>query len=142
MELRHYVAGFALSDRGTVLLIQKLKPEWQRGKLNGVGGSIEPGETPAEAMVREFSEETGLVTEPSYWAHFATVTTPVSKVWFFAADLDIEHAKTTTAETVFEVPLDTDWDRMTPNLRWLLPLATRARDLAAPVEVHNVTEEG
>jgi 8-oxo-dGTP pyrophosphatase MutT (NUDIX family) len=30
-----------------VLLIEKQKPAWQRGKLNGVGGKIEPGENPS-----------------------------------------------------------------------------------------------
>ncbi len=56
-----YVLGFAFSsDRKHVLLIEKQKPERQRGCLNGVGGKIEKGEKPFEAMARECEEETGL----------------------------------------------------------------------------------
>ena len=33
-----YVAGFMFSeDRRLVALIRKSKPEWQKGKLNGIG---------------------------------------------------------------------------------------------------------
>lgn len=42
------------------LFIRKVKPEWQKGKLNLVGGSIEVGETPQQAAVRELKEETNL----------------------------------------------------------------------------------
>ncbi len=56
-----YVAGFLFSeDKKHVLLIQKNKPEWQKGLYNAVGGKIEPEETPLDAMHREFYEETGL----------------------------------------------------------------------------------
>ena len=55
-----YVAGFLFSpDRSRVLLIRKNRPAWQAGKLNGLGGKIEPGETPPQAMRREFREEQG-----------------------------------------------------------------------------------
>ena len=35
-----------------VLLIEKQDPAWQKGFLNAVGGKIEPGEQPLEAMTR------------------------------------------------------------------------------------------
>lgn len=40
-----------------VILMEKMRPEWQKGKLNGVGGKIENGEDPQEAMAREWEEE-------------------------------------------------------------------------------------
>lgn len=43
-----------------VLLIRKNRPQWQAGKMNGVGGKVEPGETPQGAAPRELFEETGL----------------------------------------------------------------------------------
>ena len=43
-----------------VLLILKDKPAWQKGRLNLLGGKIEPGETPAEAAFRELKEESGI----------------------------------------------------------------------------------
>ena len=61
-----YVAGFTFSENDTdVLLIEKQNPAWQRGFLNAVGGKIEPGEQPLEAMTREFKEETGVRTKSS-----------------------------------------------------------------------------
>ena len=62
-----YVCGFLFTDPDAaqshllqVLLIRKLRPAWQKGYLNGIGGKIEPGETPLEAMNREFEEEAGI----------------------------------------------------------------------------------
>jgi 8-oxo-dGTP pyrophosphatase MutT (NUDIX family) len=54
-----YVVGFLFSqDESKVLLVWKNRPAWQNGKLNGIGGKIEAGETPLQAMEREFKEET------------------------------------------------------------------------------------
>jgi 8-oxo-dGTP pyrophosphatase MutT (NUDIX family) len=47
-----------------VLLVRKNRPEWQKGRLNLVGGKIEPGETPEEAAVRELYEEAGFKSFP------------------------------------------------------------------------------
>ncbi len=48
-----------------VLLINFTKEGMSKGKWNGVGGKIEPGESPEEAAIREIKEETGLtVTNP------------------------------------------------------------------------------
>lgn len=59
--MKRYVLGFMFSEDGTqVALIKKTKPEWQAGKLNGIGGKIEEKEAMHEAMIREFEEETGL----------------------------------------------------------------------------------
>lgn len=60
METASYSLGFAFDDLGRVALIEKLKPAWQAGRLNGIGGKIEPGESGLEAMSREFLEETGI----------------------------------------------------------------------------------
>lgn len=46
-----------------VLLVLKDRPEWQKGKLNILGGKIEPGETPTQAAVRELKEESGLIAD-------------------------------------------------------------------------------
>lgn len=68
-----YVVGYAFrSDYGAVALIEKRKPAWQAGKLNGIGGKIEPGESPEAAMSREFLEEAGLLVHPQCWLHFRT----------------------------------------------------------------------
>jgi 8-oxo-dGTP diphosphatase len=52
------VVGFLFSkDFKKIVLIEKKRPEWQKGFLNGVGGKIESNETPYQAMCREFTEE-------------------------------------------------------------------------------------
>lgn len=67
----HYTVGFAFNFQLThLLLIQKLRPVWQAGKYNGIGGKIESGESPVGCMVREFREECGLITQPEQWYPF------------------------------------------------------------------------
>ena len=51
------------------------KPDWQSGLVNGLGGSIESGETIHEAMVREFREECGVDTHQKQWRHCLTFGT-------------------------------------------------------------------
>lgn len=54
----NYVVGFLFeADLQRVLLRLKARPAWQRGKLNGIGGKVEEGETPLYAMRREGREE-------------------------------------------------------------------------------------
>lgn len=66
--MANYVLGFAFDLDGTsVALIHKSHPEWQAGRWNGIGGSVEVGEQPLAAMVREFEEETGIQTDPVQW---------------------------------------------------------------------------
>jgi hypothetical protein len=48
-----YVVGLAFDDEGRVALIEKNRPAWQRGLLNGIGGKIEGDEMPVETMIRE-----------------------------------------------------------------------------------------
>src|SRR6267378_2240649 len=105
----NYVCGFMMSyDLMQFLLIRKTHPEWQKGKLNGIGGKLEKKqqltstkegdtdvwlyETPFEAMIREFYEETGIKTTRNRWRCFHIEefdTGPdgneKTKVYFFAA---------------------------------------------------------
>jgi len=53
------VLGFLMNE-DKVVLIRKRKGTWQEGRLNGIGGTVEEGETFHEAMVREFEEEAGI----------------------------------------------------------------------------------
>ncbi len=68
--MKRMVLGFAFNPfANKVLLIHKNRPDWQRGKLNGVGGHIEGSETSRDAMVREFREETGEIVPDFMWTH-------------------------------------------------------------------------
>lgn len=46
----------------SVLLVRKNRTAF-KGMLNGVGGAVEPGETPYDGALREIQEETGLAPE-------------------------------------------------------------------------------
>ena len=84
-----YVIGFMFTnDWKDVLLIRKNRPAWQAGKLNGVGGHIEPGEEPIQAMVREFKEETGLTTTNKDWTQMLIVTNQDYQIYVFRTYID------------------------------------------------------
>jgi 8-oxo-dGTP pyrophosphatase MutT (NUDIX family) len=78
-----YVVGFAKDKENFVLMVVKKKPTWQEGLLNGIGGKVEEGETPLEAMHREWTEETGLSTQN--WKQFANLGRTDWVVHFFYA---------------------------------------------------------
>ena len=125
-----YVCSFLFSpDRGRVLLIRKNRPAWQAGKLNGVGGKIEPGEAPHTAARREFREETGLDLAESAFEHVLTLggaddfgSGQPWEGYFFRAFGSVEAARALTDERL-EVhptrPLPAD---TIPNLGWIIPL--------------------
>jgi 8-oxo-dGTP diphosphatase len=54
------VGAVVQDDAGRLLLVRRGR-EPNRGSWSLPGGRVEPGETPAEAVVREVREETGLV---------------------------------------------------------------------------------
>ena len=126
--MQTYACGFLFSaDRSRVLLIRKNRPAWQAGKLNGIGGKIERGETPADAMRREFREEAAL--DIATWQEVLTLSgaddAGSGVAWrghFFRAFGDIDSARGLTDEkieihAVAALPRDT-----IPNLHWMIPL--------------------
>jgi 8-oxo-dGTP diphosphatase len=125
--MKEYVAGFLFNKtREDVVLVHKLRPPWQAGKYNGVGGKIEAGETPHEAMQREFFEETG--HQRNDWESFCSLTGDDFKVYFYwAVDEDISlHGKvfTKTDEPInIKSLLDITLNNALPNLQWLIPMA-------------------
>ncbi len=130
MATQKYVAGFLFRrDRAEVTLVRKEKPEWQKGKLNGIGGKVEPGETEYAAMVREFREETG--AEILDWSPVAVLKVGEAEVHFFRSSSgdgvrmfnqnDVGEAVTTYR--VDSLLAGTSAGLLIPNLRWLLPMA-------------------
>lgn len=73
-EMKKFVIGFAFTDKyEKVMLIRKNRPEYFKGLWNGVGGHIEEGEMPVEAMSREFTEETGICNVRTEWRYFLKI---------------------------------------------------------------------
>jgi 8-oxo-dGTP diphosphatase len=123
-----YVAGFVFSDNGhNVVLIRKNKPDWQRGKRNGVGGKIEPGETPSQAMEREYNEEAGVLVDKMNWTLFCSIKflSNGDTVHFFKLfSTDVFRASRAQTDESLELEWTDDLrDDVLPNLKWLIPLA-------------------
>lgn len=122
-----YVLGFLFENNGSsVVLIQKNRPEWQAGLLNGVGGKIAAGETEIQAMVREFHEEAGVNTSSLKWHKFATMKGDAFSVACFACwdSPAFTHAYPRTDETICHVSVVNLKHRAcVSNLHWLIAMA-------------------
>lgn len=111
-----------------VLLIEKKKPAWQAGRFNLPGGSIEPGETPHEAAVRELHEETGLACEVSEVTLMGTIEGPGFVVYCMHCEYDgrghEDEIESKTDERVFWMTLHelTRDPRVIGNLLFIVPL--------------------
>lgn len=123
-----YVVGFLFNTRrDAVVLIEKNKPDWQKGLINGVGGKVESDEQPFEAMRREFREEAGLDIED--WIHFATLQGPEFEVTCYKAFTGfIRNAVSQTDEELRFEPVrhcgDPDLKgKYVSNLPWLVQMA-------------------
>jgi 8-oxo-dGTP diphosphatase len=137
---KQYVLGFLFDpEKSTVLLIEKKRPAWQSGRLNGIGGKINPGEVPLAAMIREFEEETAVML--TRWTRFAEMSGDGFRIYCYKAfSYSIGATKTATDEEVFCIRLDNFLNcPIMPNLAWLIPLAldgdTRADVITAPSTV-------
>ncbi len=128
-----YVCGFMFNDEGEmVVLIEKKKgPEILIGRLNGVGGKIEEGEYIEKAMVREFYEETGVLTKDSDWVNFLDLNIDINeeaydRVYFFRSFNNeyFNEAKTRESEEIVKKPTHLIGDRrVVENLKWIIPMA-------------------
>jgi len=135
--MQHYVVGFLFNwKQDRVVLIRKTKPDWQAGKLNGVGGKIELGETPYEAMAREFQEETGVAIDPSFWIYVAVMANGTrikqGDVYLHVFAAKFANVLQRVRQTTEEIPsVFTTWEAVNHpdvlhNLRWLIPLCSNA----------------
>lgn len=120
-----FVLGFLFSEDGTrIAVINKNRPAWQAGAINGLGGKIEAGEKPLDAMNREFREEAGVFV--GLWDRFAELYGTDFEVVVFRAfsDACLHRVSTVGDERVEVMPIrDALATRHISNLSWLLPLA-------------------
>lgn len=127
--MESYCLGFLFSeDKRRIVLMRKLKPEFQKGRLNGVGGKVGPKETPTQAMVREFNEETGLETIERDWTLFARFFAPEKyEVYCFHTWGKVDGCSTMEEEPILILKvgdvLAGVCDPSMGNLKWLIQMA-------------------
>lgn len=67
------IAYIRYGDR--TLMLKRSKQDDQAGKWNGLGGKVEFGESPQEAMIREVKEESGLLVKKYRMGGVVTIKT-------------------------------------------------------------------
>ena len=95
----HYSMGFPISlDGSRVVLLEKQRPIFLKGKWIGMGGHVEPGESYHEAIVRESCEEANLIVPQ--WTYLGKTERDTAYIAMFAAFVDIDQAQTMTDERI------------------------------------------
>ena len=142
MKRQEGAVGFYFTpDLERVALIEKLKPNWQKGLLNGIGGKLEPGESPAQAMKREFMEEAGLLIND--FKQFAALRSNIYTVHFFACTgTNVKNVKTLTEEKVdvYSVKL-LDPKHCVYHLPWMIAMAQEFLRNGGKTEPYDIYEK-
>lgn len=125
--MKQYTIGALFTpDFENVLLIKKTKPEWQKGKLNFPGGSIEENETAHECIAREFKEETDLDIPIPNWNHIGQILAENYSVQYLTSIYYPElngQVKDVTDEKLQWVKVNDLPNNIISNLHWLIPFA-------------------
>ncbi len=142
-NVTRYCLGFALlKDSTWVVLIRKVRPDWQSGLLNGLGGHLEEGETPVQAMRREFREEAGPDIPEEEWDLYAVLRGPGFEVSVFRTHLETQEGiQTMTDEEVEIVPLSQIFNTygqhaVVANIPWLIRMGWDPAANEGPFEIN------
>jgi 8-oxo-dGTP diphosphatase len=120
-----YTLGFIFDKHlKRVLLVHKTRPDWQKGKLNGIGGKYEGGETAEECIARETLEEADLKIPKKKWVYVGTIHQSIGNVGILTAVYEgsMRDAVTNTDEKVEWYPVDKLPRNVLTNIHWLVPL--------------------
>ena len=123
--MKRYTLGFLFSpDLKKVLLIHKKHPEWQVGKVNGIGGKFEGNETSEACIVREMQEEAGLITRKNDWITVGSLNSSFFETIVLTTIYNdpLTDVQMLTDEEVEWVNCDQLPANIMANLAWLIPL--------------------
>lgn len=85
----HYVLGFIFDKNYEHVVIQtKNHPHFLAGMKNGLGGKIDPEETPVEAISREVMEEGGVMIPTTEWQDVGRIADSHFDILVFSVVLD------------------------------------------------------
>lgn len=84
-EVKNEAAAVVVVNKlGQVLILKRASHSaTYPNHWNFPGGSLDEGETPSEAAIRELREETGLIVSKPYLNHFETRTLPKITIYYF-----------------------------------------------------------
>lgn len=133
-----YVLGFIFdSSCKKVLLIAKNRPEWQKGKINGIGGKIERNETVKSAMSREALEETGLVIQKKEWKEIGVQKGKDWQVYILTTmyKYNMADAKSMTDEQIAWYSISRLPGNIISNLNFFIPLCLHTLKYKTPQKI-------
>lgn len=137
-ELKNYVLCVAMPDEDHVVMIRKERPEWQAGRFNFPGGKIRYGETAHEASVREYYEETGVITKLEDWKQFGYISGQDWGVVVMQCPIDPKHndAKTQTDEEISIHSIDFHFMNENPLVPFVETILHMYRNRVISFRVH------
>lgn len=124
--MKKYVLGFLFSsDLKRVVLIRKDGPDWQVGKLNGLGGSVEDyDESWLSAMSREFREEAGIDISDWNLYHIMNCKDCINYVFSsINSKIDFVFTNETEVVKVYNVKDVLTQSDLIDSIKWLIPMA-------------------
>ncbi|WP_221411699.1 8-oxo-dGTP diphosphatase [Arthrobacter crusticola] len=137
----------SVAGRGEVLLGLKHQG-FGTGRIVALGGKLEPGETPAQAAVREVAEESGLLVEEPDLGFLGEVTWDFPsnpawnmRAWVFAADRFTGDAGPSDEITPEWFPVTAPpWDGMWEDAAYWLPRVLAREPFSADIvlDAHSV----
>jgi 8-oxo-dGTP diphosphatase len=138
-----YVLGFLFgpinaTNRQVALIKKNRGPEFNIGKLNGIGGHVEQDEQPYNAMIREFEEETSFRTR--WWRKYGVLHVPGYNAMvhlFTSIQPTLAELKSMTDEPVGWYSVhDVICERLSVahNLKWMIPLALDPNEVYVSVQ--------
>lgn len=121
-ERKNYVIGLIFDDKNRVLLINKLRPDWQKGYYNGIGGKVEGNETFIKAMIRETKEEANLDIKKNWKLYHKDILANVQINTYYqkTSSKEIEKFKSLTDEKVELFEIDKLPTNTLPDIRYMI----------------------
>lgn len=150
-EKQKFTLGFIFDSKlEKILLIKKNCPDFQRNKLNGLGGKLEENECPYSGITRETQEESELFIDEFKWNKFCELDTKFGYVYcFYTVTDDIYNYKQIEDEPLSLYLVEEDesiigvpyfyFDRMA-NLDYLIPMSLNHAQKLDECELFKIKE--
>ncbi len=128
--MKHVVGTVCFIKIDNKVLLAEIEYPDGRRLWNGIGGVVDPGETPTQVVVREISEETKLLVRPSEVVESKIITIGILELHVFTASSytgELEVIDPTLKQLKWFDLDDVPYQQMHPgNDTWLPDILKRA----------------